>query len=392
MADIKEYLGGSQRTLNEINISVVIDRIRRGDNVSRSSLSRELKLSLPSISRIVRKLINKNYVIEVGLGNSSGGKKPTIIRFNRERSYVIGIGVDINFIDVMLSDLSGNEKKNIYKKFLKDKSPKDMIKTIVKYIYKIIEEAKVENDKVEVVSLGIPAMVESETGLIRMCPTMPSWEGINLSKVLSEKINKEVLVDNEANMSLLGERWKGGAQDIDNVIFIGVGTGIGAGILINEKIFRGSNGSAGEIGHMFIDRNLNRSISQPYGQFEYLASNTALGRKATEIDSSSEDKKDMKDRAKDNSKKNLILKVLDNFAFGIANLIAVLNPELVVIRGELFYDSDYFFDYFKDKVNSITPFKTRIVKSSLKERAVTYGAVKLGIKHIDKKILSPFFY
>lgn len=393
MADIKKYLGGSPRTLNEINMSVVLDRIRRGDNVSRSSLAKELKLSLPSISRIVGTLINKKYVIEAGLGKSSGGKKPTIIRFNEERAYVIGIGVDVNFIDIMLSDISGNEKRNIYKKFLRDKSPKDMIKTIVKYIDEIIKDAEVEDDKVEVVSLGIPAMVESETGLVRMCPTIPSWEGINLGEVLSGEINKDVLVDNEANMSLLGERWRGEAQNINNAIFIGVGTGVGAGILINGKIFRGHNGSAGEIGNMFIDRNLNKRNSQPYGQFEYLASNKALREKVMGVDSNSEVKQTIKKLAKnDDIKKDSILEIVDNFAFGIANLITILNPELVVIRGDLFYESDYFFNYLKDKIYNLMSFKTRIVKSSLKERAVTIGAIRLAMKYLDRKILSPFFY
>ena len=393
MEDIKKYLGGSPRTLNEINMSVVLDRIRRGDNVSRSSLAKELKLSLPSISRIVGTLINKKYVIEAGLGKSSGGKKPTIIRFNEERAYVIGIGVDVNFIDIMLSDISGNEKRNIYKKFLRDKSPKDMIKTIVKYIDEIIKDAEVEDDKVEVVSLGIPAMVESETGLVRMCPTIPSWEGINLGEVLSGEINKDVLVDNEANMSLLGERWRGEAQNINNAIFIGVGTGVGAGILINGKIFRGHNGSAGEIGNMFIDRNLNKRNSQPYGQFEYLASNKALREKVMGVDSNSEVKQTIKKLAKnDDIKKDSILEIVDNFAFGVANLITVLNPELVVIREDLFYESDYFFNYLKDKIYNLMSFKTRIVKSSLKERAVTIGAIRLAMKYLDRKILSPFFY
>jgi glucokinase len=393
MSDIKHYRGGSAKVLNELNMSAVLDRIRRGKEVSKSSLSREMNLSLPAISRIVATLIKQKYVLEVGPGKSSGGKRPTILRFHAERSYVIGIGVDIGFIDIMLADLSGNEKKTIYKKFPADREPKEMINIIVEYIDRIVEETKIDRKKLEAISIGVPAMIENKTGLVKLCPSIPDWEGMNLSKVLSEKVGKDVFVDNEANLSLLGEKWKGKAKGLDNVVFIGMETGIGAGILINGKLFRGSDGSAGEIGYMYIDKNIDREPSYPYGQFEYLACNTSL-RRELEKSGLCENRKEkgIADLVQDNSIRTHILEIVDHFAFGIANLIAVLNPELIVIRGELFYESDYCFNYLKDKVDSLTTFKARIARSALKERAVTFGAVKLGIAHLDKKILSPFFH
>jgi len=397
MADIKKYRGGSPSTLNKINMSVVLERIRSGYNISRASLSRELNLSLPTISRIVNTLINKEYVIEVGQGKSSGGKRPIILKFNAKRSYVIGVGVDVNFIDVMLSDLSGNEEKVVYHIFPKEKTSTEMIKTIVTYINKIIEETNVENEKVEVVSLGIPAMVEEKTGLVRLCPTIPDWEGINLSEILSEEIDKDILVDNLSNLSLLGENWKGMAIDAENVVFVGIGTGIGAGILLNGRIYRGTDGSAGEIGYMYIDKNKNMNISYPFGQFEYFASNIALKRKIDELDLFSIKDYEIGEDSIQNilankDKKYNILEIIDNIAYGISNVVAILNPELVIVRGELFNKSDFCFKYLQDKVKSLIPFKTNIVRSSLNERAVTFGAVKLGIEHLDKKILSPFFH
>jgi DNA-binding Lrp family transcriptional regulator len=159
MSDIKNYRGGSQKTLNEINISVVLDRIRGGDNVSRSSLSKELNLSFPTVSRIVETLIEKKYIYEVGPGKSSGGKRPMILRFNAERSYVIGIGADVNFINVLLSDLCGNEIKTIYESFPKYKKPNEMIDIIVGYINRINSELTITGKEVAVISIGIPATI-----------------------------------------------------------------------------------------------------------------------------------------------------------------------------------------------------------------------------------------
>ena len=389
MPDIKSYLGGTPKTLNEINMSVVLDRIRNGDNVSRSSLSRELNLSFPTISKIVDALIEKNYVVEVGPGKSSGGKRPIIVRFNNEYSYVIGIGVDVDFIDIMLADFSGNEVNTIYERFIKEKSPEEMIELVVQYINKITEESGIDYEKVKAVSLGLPAMQDTETGVIRLCPTIPDWEGINLREILKNKLQMDVLIDNVANMSILGEVWKGVAKGYNNVILIGIGTGIGAGILINGRLYRGANGSAGEIGFLYIDKNMPYDGSKLFGQFEYLASNSALKRILKE--SGIQASQNLKDVIKNKNIKSSIFEIVDNFAYGVANLISVLNPEIVVIRGELFYEEEPFFSYLKSKICTLIPFKTHLVKSFLREKDITLGAVNYALNYLDSKILSPFF-
>lgn len=396
MADIKKYLGGSPSTLNQLNISVVLDRIRRQNSITKSDLAKNLNLSLPTISRIVNTLVEKDYVIEAGFGKSSGGKKPRILKFNSRKAFVVGIAIDINFIEIILADLSGNERKYIHKEFLSNKDPDTMIETIIEYINKSMEESNIDNKELEVISLGIPGMVEKDTNLVKLIPTIPIWEGINLKKILTNKIGKEVLIDNMNNMSLLGERWKGKANGYNNVVFVGVGTGIGCGILINGKIFRGFNGSAGEVGYMFIDRNMDKIISNPQGQFEYLASEIALKKEICKMclrenicmKNSDEHIIDLLGETK---YFKYILGILDNFAYGIANLITILNPELVIVEGSIFKKSEKAFEYLVKKVKELSKFKTKITISSLGKKAISIGAVIHGLKYLDKKIISPLF-
>lgn len=396
MADIKKYQGGSQSTLNQLNISVVLDRIRSEVNISRSGLAKSLQLSLPSISRIVDILVDKEYVIEAGYGESSGGKRPKILKFNSGKSYVIGIAIDINFIDIILSDLSGNEKKYIHEEFLEEKDPDSIIDILLGYIEKITIESGIDKNLIEVIAIGIPGMIEKDSSLIKLIPTIPSWEGVNVSKILSEKTGKEILLDNMNNMSLLGERWKGKSKDYNNVVFIGIGTGIGSGILINGKLYRGFNGSAGEVGYMLIDKNLNKKVSDPQGQFEFLASETALRSKISKIciensnnyGNESSFTKSLIDEPKYSEH---IKEIIDNFAYGVTNMITILNPELVVIEGCLFKDSGKAFDYLVQKVEQLSTFKTKIVLSDLGKKSISLGAVRSGIKYLDREILSPLF-
>lgn len=395
MADIKKYQGGSQSTLNQLNTSVILDRIRSEGNISRTGLSKRLSLSLPAISRIVDVLIDKGYVIEEGFGESSGGKKPKMLKFNSCKSYVIGIAIDVNFIDIILSDLSGNEIKHIHKDFLKDKKPSSIIDILKKYVEKIVNESEIDMDMVGVVSIGIPGMIEKNTGLVKMIPTIPSWEGKNLGKILAKRTGRKIILDNICNVSLLGERWKGKAKGCKNMVFIGIGTGIGAGILINGRIYRGFMGSAGEIGYMFIDRNLDKKVSDPQGQFEFFASNTRLNliikeiceRQKIHIDESDYEKRLL--QKSDQNKK--LFEIIDDFAYGVANIIAILNPELIVIEGGLFQYSDEALKYLIRKVSSISKFETKIIRSNLGKKSITLGAVKSGMDFLDKEVFSPLF-
>lgn len=396
MSDIKKYQGGSQSTLNHLNVSVVLDRIRNEISISRSGLAKSLQLSLPSISRIVDTLIDKEYVIEAGYGESTGGKKPKILRFNSSKSYVIGIAIDINFIDIILSDLSGNEKKYIHEEFLEGKDPNSIIDVLLGHIEKITIESEIDKNLVEVIAIGIPGMIEKNSNIIKLIPTIPSWEGVNVSEILFEKTGIRILMDNMNNMSLLGERWKGKAKDYNNVVFIGIGTGIGSGILIDGKLHRGFNGSAGEVGYMLIDKNLNKKVSDPQGQLEFLASDTALRSKISKIciENSNNFKNEtsiIKSLINEPKYSEQITEIIDNFAYGVTNMITILNPELVVIEGFLFKDCSKAFDYLVQKVEQLSTFKTKIVLSDLGKKSISLGAVRSGIKYLDRKILSPLF-
>ncbi len=394
MTNIKNHLGSSIKSLQEINLSVVLDRIKSQETTTKAELSRELNLSQPTVSRIVDMLIDKGYVIKIGPGNSSGGKRPILVRFNPDIAYVIGIGVNVDVIEIILADFSGTTVKRICQKFEPYEKPEFMIDTIVEKVRAIISKAKIKKKKIEVVSIGIPAWIEPGTNIIKACPSIPLWVGSNVKEVFAEKIKKDVLIDNMMNMSLMGEQWKGEAQGTDNAVYIGMTTGISAGLLLNGRIYRGHNGSAGEIGYMYTrESKFENRDSVDYGQFESLCSDLALKKELEErnglenVEKSIEWEKILSE----NENEKIIEKILRTMSFGIANLIAMFNPEVIVLGGELFYHSDTYVEMINQYVSELTPFHVRIVRSSLKEDAVAIGAVGYAIKYLENRIFSPFF-
>lgn len=391
-----KYNGGAQSFLSELNQSVVLDSVRRKKETSRTNLSKELKLSLPTISRIIDSLIGKDYILEIGLGKSTGGKRPRKIRFNSEKEFVIGLALDINFIDIIICNLSGEEKYHICENFIKYKKPEEIIDLIIEYIERIINESGIKREKINTVGIGIPGIIENETNFVKLCPTLQSLEGINLAGILKNKIGMNVLIDNMLNMAIIGETWKGSANNIENAIFVGVNTGIGAGLLLNGKLYKGFTGSAGEIGYMFIDRNIDKKFFDPKGQFESLATELIFNEKIKDrlIEKNYliyGNKLDYSKLIISNEFKKEIFEIINNFALGVSNLAVLFNPEKIIIDSELFTNSDVAYNYLIEKVDYLTPFKVKISKSSLGKKGISLGCVKSCMVFLDDKILSPLF-
>ena len=409
MGNIKEYNGGSPSALREINMSVVLDRIKGTNAISRVSLSRELNITQTTINRIVNQLIKEGLVIETGFGESSGGKKPRILKYNASRAYVIGIEVDIDHINIILTDLSAKEMAYISNKFEKKIDYRFINKYIFKYIDYVIKDSGINKDKIEVIALGLPAMVHPKDGTISLCPSIPFWEGINLNNTIKKEFGCDVMSDNAPNMAVIGEQKFGVAKSLNNVVFFWVGTGIGAGIIIDGKIYKGSNGAAGEVGYMQINKSVPKNTNEKYGQFEFLASTLAILRRVREeikagskpsflskkkLDIERITLNDIIDAYHHNELfiKRIIDETLDNLALGIGNVITTLNPEIVLIRSELLSAENCFFEIFKKKIQNFVPFCPNISITTLGEKAVALGAISMAIQKIDQQILSPLFH
>ncbi len=390
-ADISEYGGGKPATIKEINTSVVLNRIRSVSECSKSSLARDLDLSLPSISRIVSRLIDAGYVLEGPLGASAGGKKPTLLRFNASVAYVAGISIDMNHVSVVLSDLSGEAVGSLrryrdYSGYSADK----IISMLREYLERVVGDACVDPRRVEIATVSVPA-TEDNAGVVRFCPTIPAIEGVKLGDRLSSALSMTVLIENVANSAIVGEVWRGGAGGLKNAVFVDIGSGIGLGIMVNGRIYRGSTGYAGEIGYMFIDRNMTHGEFSPFGQLEYLSSNTAMERIGLLSANGRKSGEYFVDRIDNEEKAQLARGVIDDLALGISNVITILDPEVVVINSELLSVDESLFEYLKSRLRSLAPFACNVVKSVLKERAPLVGAVRIALDIKDREIISPFF-
>ncbi|MFH2043739.1 MAG: ROK family protein [Pseudomonadota bacterium] len=242
------------------------------------------------------------------------------------------------------------------------------------------------------IGIGIAGHVDFEKGTVIYCPNLPI-ENLNLKAILQKAYNIPVFIENDANAAAIGEKYFGQAAENGNFVCVTLGTGIGAGIFINGKLYRGSTCGAGELGHMILDFSLDAPVCGcgNRGCFEALVSGTAIARMAETVFS----KKNITayDVAKMAQTGNLQAIEIFNHAariigIGFANIVNLFNPEKIIVSGSLAQAEDLFLKQaikiMMKRTFSTNAKSVAVVKSSLGNRGGVLGAAALAIQHCNR--------
>ena len=209
-------------------------------------------------------------------GNTSaddgGGRRPTLLRFNARFGYVLGADIGGTRVRVAVADLNGDLLAHAEEPTRK--SP-PYVRTIVAQIAtlsrQVVKTAGVRWRDVRLLAIGAPGITDVERGIVRHAPNLPGWRDVPLRELMESALRLPVHVDNDVNMAVLGESWRGAARGLRNVAFIAIGAGIGAGLLINGELYRGSTHAAGEVGYMLLDPKAIREEFRELGFLEMRA-------------------------------------------------------------------------------------------------------------------------
>jgi predicted NBD/HSP70 family sugar kinase/biotin operon repressor len=246
---------GSLGSLRESNRGRVIDALRWNGAVSRAEISRQTGLSPSTVSSLVGDLQTEGLVVERAPddGDSAVGRPPVLVALDRSAGTVLGIDFGHDHVRVALADLSYTILGESFAEFEIGSAAGDSLDTAARMVGELIEEAGVERDSVRAASIGLPAPIDSESGLVHSRSILPSWVGLNPVAELEQRLGVRVLLDNDANMGALGESTFGVGRDSGVMVYLRLSAGIGAGLIIDGRVFRGAGGVAGEIGHVLVD-------------------------------------------------------------------------------------------------------------------------------------------
>lgn len=382
----------NQKYIKLRNQGLILRTLKDEGPMSRAELSKKLGLVRSTISEIINELVSANIIIEGKKVKGNLGKRPTLLYFNNEYYYFLANVIRPQGILSALCNLNGDILKMKEMAYYDVSSAKDVILFAIRNTDEIISD--IDKSKIRLISLGSPETFNVRTGIIKWAPYIRDWVGIDLKSIFMDKYNIEVIIKDHVKLETIGEQWQS-FPNVSNLVYIVVTKGIGAGIIIDGKVREGKNGYMGEIAFLPIAKELSYS--------EIIKSNKNLGYFESKCDISSiiNVVKDYYIKKKNefididikavgalyNSNKE-IKNIIDNdiiktLALGISTLIITLDPELVVINGEIISLGEDFLKTLKNEVYKITPYKREIVYSKLEEKAGLYGAIKNGLNYIE---------
>jgi glucokinase-like ROK family protein len=365
-------------------------------------LAKESGLTPPSITRIVDELINVDGLVEsLGVGSSSGGRPPMIVKFKNDNNYIIGIDLGATYIRGCMVDLNANFISEIQVPTELEKGFSSIIDKMIKMIHKL-QSRKEATAKIWGVGIGVAGLVNSKTGIIESSPDF-GWTNIDLRKELEKHLDLPFFYDNSTRLMALGEMKMGERDNQKNFAVINIGYGIASGLVVEGNLLKGFSGFAGEFGHISVDTD---SAVQckcgMYGCLEALASGhriASLGQQVL-VENKSEILKELCNGNEDLITAELVaraakqgdpasIKIYDDVAEylckGIGTIANLLNPETVYIGGGISLNGDLLFDLIEKKRDKyLLPGNARVKirPSTFGDQATSIGAVSVVLQKI----------
>ncbi|MGG3454480.1 MULTISPECIES: ROK family protein [Paenibacillus] len=374
---------GDQQLIKKMNKTIVLDTIRQRQPLSRADISAAIGLNKATVSSLVSELIDSQLVTEIGPGESSGGRKPTLLLFNRSAGYAVGIDIRVNDLLAVLVDLEGHvllEKTVALADFTPDHVVEQIRKTIRQFSKKLPESPY----GIVGIGIGVPGLVDDKSRVVS-APNL-DWNQVDLYIPLASEFGANLHIDNEANAGAIGEKLYGAGREAQNLIYLSIGIGIGSGIIVGGELYRGTSNFSGEVGHMTVSENGPLCRCGNRGCWETLASEKALLDRAAKLWSDSHpDLEGIIRLARDGEPRavQLLNEIGAQLGVGLANLVNILNPELIVIGNRLSLAGDLLQDAMlrtiENRSLSYHRKKSGVAFANLGIRSTALGAASMPI-------------
>jgi glucokinase-like ROK family protein len=373
----------------------VLQLLWRERQISRAEIARRTGLSRSTVSEIVGDLLKTRLVAEVGDGASQGGRRPIVLQFQDDAYGILGIDLGAAHVAVALANLRGQVIAWEHRSHPVRTDPEGAVSLMIELSEACLRQWKLGTDRLVGIGVAVPSPVDPKDPDRVSEVVMPAWQGHNVGEALRKRFRVPVLVDNDANLGALAERWWGAGRGIDDFTYVKVATGVGAGHIIHGEIYRGAHGIAGEIGHLAIDPQgepcmcgLRGCLATRVGSRALLARASALlqdhpesalaGREVTITA--------IEDAALggDPLALQVVREAAEYLGIAVAGVLNLMNPARVIIGGGLARLGELLLATLRQSVtgrtlvSSIAP--TEIVTSELGARAVALGSVTLVLQ------------
>jgi len=397
--------GTSVHWIRDSNQKKILALLREKRELSKQEIAEETSLSIPTVTMNVSRLLDLGLVEEAGVSASRGGRKPMIIRFLPDSRYAFGVDfssnhlTSSNLIRVILVNLAAEIKAESTFEYQDFPSVSQIIAQVKKVAEKILSERRIPRQMVMGIGFSLPGTVNERKLLLEQAPNLPPGLGMNALdfRKFRTLFPFPIFIENEANAAAYAELLLGAARGKRSLVFLSINRGIGAGIVVGGRVFKGNNKRAGTVGHITMETQGIRCTCGRRDCWEIYAASGALIRNYRRISG-----KELKDtqqfssllEAGDSAALEVWEAYLEHLAIGINNIILSLDPHSLIIGGEISSFGDRLLEPLRAKVFAQNPFFTsddlEIVLSRLKADASILGVALLpfhGLLHQGAKVI-----
>jgi len=326
---------GSRALIRDLNVSLLIELVRRFGPISRADLARASELSAPAVSAIVRQLLDRGIFTEVAVAPSGGGRPPVLLQLDPKAGYVVGIKLRGDGLTIVVCDIDADVLVAAEEGAQLVGDPDAAIAAVEQATKRVVREAGISRSKVLGVGVGVSGVIDPHRGVCAFSHLL-GWHDVELAEPLQRKLRLPVWVENDVNTLAVAEKWAGGGIAARNFVTLTIGRGIGLGIVVDRALYRGASGGAGEFGHTVVDPNGPLCECGRRGCLEALVGELALRRRVGERLGRDVSRDELVERAAGGDL--AVLDVLDvagnELGRALANVVTLLNPELLIVCGE----------------------------------------------------------
>jgi len=373
------------RLIRRLNRSAVLDLVRERSPISRSEISRQLNMSMPTVMRVVDMLHDEDLVRWSGDSESTGGRPGSLLEFNAEGYAVLGLDLGGSKMFGTIANLGGSIQCEIYRPW-ESNDREQALEQVCVLISDLLHRPRPPRQQIRGIGVGTPGVTLYEEGVVTWAPSL-GWRNLPLRDILAERFALPVVVENDVNLAALGEYGFGAARGASSAVCIAVGTGIGAGIIIDRKIYRGFNQSAGEVGYLPPDVSYLGRRYEGFGALESIASGSGVEHRARQVlpqhnrlvPEQGFSAADVFKAARlgESWALQVVAETVDYLAFAVAVISAVLDPQVIVLGGGVSRSADMLIDPILSRLEGVVPARPNLVPSSLGSRAAVLGAIML---------------
>lgn len=385
------FKAGTPSHLRAINQQTVLDLIRQLGPVSRAQIARHSGLSKPTVSQALAGLERARLVRAAG--RSSGGKGPTAVLYelNPRAGWVVGVDVGRAWVRAAIADLTGDivarrdERARV-------RSMKSLISEIGEIAHELASEAGIKWRQVTFATVGSPGVIHPRRGQVALAHALPGWGRVGLVEAVQQELGTKIAFENDVNLAALGEQWHGLGKDVSSFAFLHVGTGVGAGLVLNGELFHGATGAAGEVAYLpLAGADPRDPVARRWGALDVAAASAGVVAAARELGMKpplSARRVFAAARRGDARAQQVVAAEAEWIGLAVAAIAAVLDPELVILGGGIGSNGDLLLERVEREVKELSPFRPRIEISSLGDEATLHGAVFVALRAAQELLFS----